>query len=312
MSTRNGALRNDVGTRIRNGAAMRSAHRRWALAAVIAVAAALAGCGSGSSSSVSAPKVAPARTYTLVRVRARCADPRRTPETLLSFTIRQPSGQPLTDYRTCCEPHDGVDLIIVRSDDSHVQYDDSDIAADGTVTQPVAFPAPGTYRVVIDAYPTQTQPASPINFQLFTPSPSGPLPATADSRGISATQIVDGYRFQIQGTPRLTAIEAELPHDQRPRPSRAQTRIRQLARRARTRDLHPPRIAGLLPHARLQPRLAIYCTSALGATKVTGSSTAPGQLKVGVLLPEPGTWRMFLLTSITGRILTAPFTLNVS
>ena len=30
---------------------------------------------------------------------------------------------------------------------------------------------------------------------------------------------------------------------------------------------------------------AIYCTSALGATKVTGSSTAPGQLKVGVLLP---------------------------
>lgn len=59
--------------------------------------------------------------------------PRRV--TKLSFTIQQPSGNPLTDYRKCCEPHAGVDLIIVRSDDSHVQYDDSDIAANGRITQ---------------------------------------------------------------------------------------------------------------------------------------------------------------------------------
>ncbi len=57
---------------------------------------------------------------------------------------------------------------------------------------------------------------------------------------------------------------------------------------------------------------AIYCTSVLGAAKVTGSSSQPGVLHVGVLLPEPGTWRLFLLTYINGRHMTPPFTLNAS
>jgi hypothetical protein len=45
---------------------------------------------------------------------------------------------------------------------------------------------------------------------------------------------------------------------------------------------------------------------------VTGTSTTPGKLQVGVLLPEPGTWRLFLLTYIDGKHLTPTFTLNVS
>jgi hypothetical protein len=57
---------------------------------------------------------------------------------------------------------------------------------------------------------------------------------------------------------------------------------------------------------------ARYCTSALGTARVTGSSTAPGVLKVGVLLPEPGTWRMFLLTYLNGRHITTPFTLTAA
>ena len=87
---------------------------------------------------------------------------------MLSFTITQPSGKPLTDYRKCCEPHAGVDLIIVRSDDSHVQYDDSDIAADGKITQPVVFPAPGRYRIVVSAFLPIANPQTQNNFQLFT------------------------------------------------------------------------------------------------------------------------------------------------
>jgi hypothetical protein len=31
-----------------------------------------------------------------------------------------------------------------------------------------------------------------------------------------------------------------------------------------------------------------------------------------VLVPAPGTWRLFLQTQIDGRILTAPFTLKVT
>jgi hypothetical protein len=53
------------------------------------------------------------------------------------------------------------------------------------------------------------------------------------------------------------------------------------------------------------------CTSVLGGTRVTGSSTTPGKLTVGVLVPAPGTWRLFLQSRADGHILTAPFTLSV-
>jgi hypothetical protein len=45
---------------------------------------------------------------------------------------------------------------------------------------------------------------------------------------------------------------------------------------------------------------------------VTGSSTAPGRLTVGVLLPVPGTWRMFLLIYMHEQVLTVSYTLNVT
>ena len=57
---------------------------------------------------------------------------------------------------------------------------------------------------------------------------------------------------------------------------------------------------------------ATGCTSILGGAKVTGTSTTPGKLTVGVLVPAPGTWRLFLQTRVDGRVLTAPFTLKVS
>jgi len=34
-------------------------------------------------------------------------------------------------------------------------------------------------------------------------------------------------------------------------------------------------------------------------------------LNVGVLVPAPGTWRLFLQFRANGRVLTAPFTLRV-
>ena len=151
----------------RTEAANRTAHRRWVLVTLVSLAAALAGCGSSSGGAVSAPIVAPARTYSLAGFEP-SAPVQAGQRTLLSFTIQQPSGRPLTAYRKCCEPHAGVDLIIVRSDDSHVQYDDSDIAADGKITQPVVFPAPGRYRIVVSAFLPVSSPQSQNNFQLFT------------------------------------------------------------------------------------------------------------------------------------------------
>ena len=37
----------------------------------------------------------------------------------------------------------------------------------------------------------------------------------------------------------------------------------------------------------------------------------PGELTVGVLLPSPGKWRLFLQLQPNGRLITAPYTLNV-
>ena len=56
---------------------------------------------------------------------------------------------------------------------------------------------------------------------------------------------------------------------------------------------------------------ATGCTSALGGAQVTGVSSTPGKLTVGVLVPAPGTWRLFLQCKVNGHVLTAPFTLNV-
>ena len=297
-------------SRPRTVAVDRPAHRRWVLTALMSLAAALAGCGSSSGGAVTAPTVAPARTYSLAGFEP-SAPVQAGRRTLLSFTIQQPSDRPLTAYRKCCEPHAGVDLIIVRSDDSHVQYDDSDIAADGKITQPVVFPAPGRYRIVVSAFLPVSSPQSQNNFQLFT---------TVHVRGsyrpqrippFNPTQLIDGYRFQIQGTPHLHAIQANFltlnvldPHGHKA------TFTTWRGALAHAIFFHQGSLDYF--HTHVCSPGAIYCTSALGATRVTGSSSAPGRLKVGVLLPEPGTWRMFLITYINGHQLTVPFTLNVS
>ncbi len=270
----------------------------------------VAGCGSSSGGSVSVPHVAPARTYSLQGFQpAAPVLPGRA--TLLSFKIQQPSGQTLTSYRTCCEPHDGVDLIVVRADDSHVQYDDSDIAANGRVSQPVVFPTPGRYRVVIDAYPAHTAPEEPINFQLFTwvtvqgaykPQPVSPY---------TSTQLADGYRFQIEGRPQVKAIQATFLTIKVTGPD-GRPAVFGTWRGALAHAIFIHQGSLDYFHTHVCSPGAVYCTSVLGAARVTGSSTAPGLLHVGVLLPEPGTWRLFLLTYIDSRYLTVPFTLNAS
>jgi hypothetical protein len=131
-----------------------------ALAALTGLA---AGCGASGSSSIT---IQAARTYRLARFGPTTGIKAGKP-TLISFTIVQPDGKPLASYRHGAGPHNGVDLVIVRNDDSHLLYEDSDIHAGGRITQPVVFPVPGRYRVVIDAYPQPNGPNSPYNFQLL-------------------------------------------------------------------------------------------------------------------------------------------------
>jgi len=293
-------LRPRCHTRVRVGATVAS----------LLVAVGLAACGGSGGGTVSVPAVAPAKTYSLQAFEPAAPVSPGQPATI-SFKIRQPSGQPLTAYRTCCDPHAGVDLIIVRSDDSHLQYDDSDIGAGGQVSQPVVFPTPGRYRVIIDAYPAHVSPTQPINFQLFT---WVTVKGVARSQLVSPytpDQVIDGYHLHVQAHPPIRAIQATFltikvtdPHG---KTAVFGTWHGALAHAIFIRE-------GSLDyfHTHVCSPGAIYCTSALGAARVTGSSSRPGVLKVGVLLPEPGTWRLFLLTYMNGRHITFPITLDAS
>jgi hypothetical protein len=269
----------------------------------------LCACG-GSGSGLTAPTVAPARVFSLAVFRPTGSIAPGRP-TAISFHIQQPSGQALTSYRTGPGPHTGVHLIIVRDDLAYIIHQHPPVGPGGTLHQTVTFPAPGPYRVLVDVYPKL--PGGLPNFQLFrNVTVSGayrprPLPP------YRADLVVHGYHFSMQPHPPLHAIQAQFVD------------VEVTDRRGHKVSFTP--WFGALAHAIFFHRgsLAYFhshicapnapnCGGLPGvsATRVTGQSTAPGKLTVGVLLPEPGTWRLFLQLKLAGRIVTAPFTLRVS
>jgi hypothetical protein len=228
--------------------------------------------------------------------------------TVVSFTVVQPSGRALTSYRKGSGPHTGVHLLVVRSDLATLIHRHPPVAANGHISQPLTFPLPGRYRVVVDAYPATGQLP---NFQLFrwitvtgTAKPQ-PLPP------FHPEVTVGGYKFVLHGKPALQAIRPAFltvtvtaPDG---RPVTFTPWYGALAHAVFFR-------AGSLDyfHTHVCSPGASGCTSVLGSSRITGRSTTPGKLTVGVLLPLAGTWRLFLQVRTGGHVLTAPFTLHVS
>jgi hypothetical protein len=230
--------------------------------------------------------------------------------TLIQFTIVKPDGKPLTKYREGKGPHTGADLVIVRSDDSHVLYIDTDSHANGLISQEVTFPAPGRYRVVIDAYPAQGDPNAPFNFQLFTWVTVSGTPNLTPVPPFAHSEVVDGYRFTLEKTPALRAIEPQFLTFDVTDPTGEPAHF-ELWRGALAHAIFIRKSSLDYFHTHVCPPGANNCGTKLGAASVTGVSSTPGKLKVGVLVPVPGTWRMFLLTYIGGKERVAPFTLVV-
>jgi hypothetical protein len=274
--------------------------KRWI--ALAGVSFLLAGCGSSAGTLT----VGAARTFRLAQFTPRTLEAGRPQR--LSFIIQQPSGAPLTSYRTGSGPHTGVHLIIVRSDLGAIVHTHPPIGADGRISEDVTLPTPGRYRVVIDAYPKLSGPLR--NFQLFrwitVPGKAArrPLPP------FRPTVTVDGYRFVLNHPPVLHAIRPAFLGLTVTRPDGSPARFTPwfgaLAHAIFFRS-------GSLDyfHTHVCAAGTTGCTSILGPTRVTGRATRPGHLRVGVLLPVPGTWRLFLQCKVDGRVLTAPFTLVV-
>jgi hypothetical protein len=263
----------------------------------------LAGCGSSSNLIVT---VAPARTYRLKGFTPlRISHPGPA---AVSFTIQQPDGKPLTDYKRGAGPHTGIHLIVVKHDLSTIVHRHPPVAADGRVSETIVFPSAGPYRVLVDAYPGAKD--APRNFQLhqdvrvggrYRPQPLPPF---------RPRQEVDGYRISLQAPRRLHAIEpatmTATVTDPAGKPVVFKPWFGALAHAVFFR-------AGALDyfHTHVCGPSTPGCTSVLGATTVTGKPAGPGKLHVGVLLPVAGDWRLFLQFRDRGRIVTAPFTLNV-
>jgi hypothetical protein len=282
--------------------------KQFAVLGALVTVLVLTAAGCGGSSGVQAPTVQPAAVYKLTHVEPSGPVAAGKP-VRLSFIISQPDGTPLTHFKTGSGPHTGVHLILVRDDLAYIIHEHPPVGG-ATVSKTVTFPAPGPYKLVVDVYPAAADQEVNANFQLFgTVQVKGayhpkPLPATA------ATSVVNGYRFTLHGADRLKAVEASLVTVDVTGPGGV-------------RPTFTPWF-GALAHAIFfrQGSLDYFhthvcapgvsgCTSVLGPVKVTGTSSTPGTLKVGVLVPAAGTWRLFLQCQIDGKVLTVPFTLHV-
>jgi hypothetical protein len=274
------------------------------IAALAGVVFVLAGCG--SSANTQQLTVGAARTFGLAHFAPVRFAVGKTEQ--LSFTIDQPSGKPLTSYRTGSGPHTGVHLIIVRSDLGVLIHKHPPIDAGGRISESITLPTPGKYRVVVDAYPNLQGPLR--NFQLFRVIT---VPGAAPTKPLGPfhrTVVVSGYRFTLKNRPRLSAISPAFLTLEVARPDGSPAEFTPwfgaLAHAIFFR-------AGSLDyfHTHVCSAGMTGCTSILGSTRVTGRSSKPGELRVGVLVPVPGTWRLFLQCKVDGRVLTAPFTLLV-
>lgn len=264
----------------------------------------LAGCG--GSKGTQGITVQPAHSYRLVAVKTGRAEPDKPVS--LSYRIVQPDGTTLTAFKHGAGPHTGVHLIFIRRDLSTIVHLHPAIAADGTFSDTVRFPAAGPYRVVVDAYPAEGQQP---NFQLFSTLTVAGAYRPQTLPPLRATERVDGVTFTLHGRPHLRAIEASFLH------------FTVTGSDGKAASFMP--WYGALAHAIFFRKGSLDyfhthvcapgasgCTSALGATRVTGTSATPGELTVGVLVPVAGQWRLFLQCRVNGHVITAPFTLDVS
>jgi hypothetical protein len=264
----------------------------------------LAACSSSGPKSIT---IGPARTFRLAGFQPSGVIRPGRPTTV-AFTIDQPSGSALTSYRRGAGPHTGVHLIIVRNDLSLIIHRHPPVLPGGRFEQRVVFPAPGRYRVIVDAYP---QHGVLPNFQLFKDIRVAGREAPKPLGAYHSHLVVDGFRFVAPAHPQLRASQA------------AFLTVHVTGAGGKPTPFVP--WYGALAHAiffrigtldyfhtHVCAPNAGGCTTFVGSARITGRSAAPGTLTIGVLVPTPGTWKLFLQAKPDGHLVTVPYVLKVS
>src|SRR5207253_643924 len=160
----------------------------------------------------------------------------------------------------------------------------------GNPTVPTIAPAK-VYRLGGFQPAGVTQPGRPVTltFSIRVAGAYHPKPLPPFASDVT----VDGYRFVLHELPTLHVAQAALVKVTVTDPSgRPATFTPWYGALAHAIFFHEGNLAYFHTHV-CAPGLA-GCTSIVGGTPVSGSSTKPGLLNVGVLVPESGTWRLFL------------------
>ena len=254
-----------------------SASRLLALLTVCAAAISLTACGllvgpfdddGGRGQDV------PAR-----RLPAGRRSPGRAGPTTLSFKIMQPSAKPLTAFRMGAGPHVGVHVIVVRDDLSSLIHRHPPFPPTARSTK-VMFPSAGA----TGSWPTPIRRqggSRTSSSSAGSPSEvSRSRPRRSDRRARSSSTAIASR----SGRAEPEGDHAGISHGHGDLRRMARRRSSPLVRRIGARDLLPRRLARLLPHPRLQSRCRRMHERVVAA-KVTGTSTTPGKLTVGVLVP---------------------------
>jgi hypothetical protein len=260
----------------------------------------------GCSSSEKKIEIQPAKTYKLNGFQPTAAvSPGK--RTTVAFKIDQPSGSALTAYRTGSGPHTGVHLIIVSDDLSTIIHRHPPMQAGGRFEQQVVFPAPGRYRMIVDAYPRNGGPVP--NFQLFRDVQVRGVPRPKPLGSYQAVQHVRNFTFSAPRRPHIRAIQAALMTIRVSGPGGKPARfVPWYGALAHAIFFH----VGTLDyfHTHVCAPHASGCYSLLAGARVTGTSSAPGKLTIGILLPTAGTWKLFLQAKPDGRLVTVPYVLK--
>jgi len=263
----------------------------------------LAGCSSSGSKKID---IGAARTYTLSGFQPAGRIVPGKP-TAVAFTIDQPSGGALTQYKKGAGPHTGIHLIIVRDDLSTIIHRHPPMQAGGRFEQSVVFAEPGRYRVIVDVYPAHGGPVP--NFQLFRDITVSGVAKAKPLGTYRAVQHVGGFTFTAPRRPHVKAIQASLMTvhvtDAAGKPAHFVPWYGALAHAI---FFH----VGTLDyfHTHVCAPGASGCTSLLAGASVTGRSAAPGKLTIGILLPTAGTWKLFLQAKPNGKLVTAPYVIK--